>query len=172
MGETRQRPAYINQYLFCIQSHVLPLHWNKPMILYTGDPTLLETMQLLYGSTSTELLYGSSSTAAPLQQLLYGSFSAATTGFRPLTLSRSFCDVVTATPSAGPCISWGAALPYGPSPPSSGASATLSLAVRWLHTSSLQPLAAVQRSFCDVISGSPLASGFVPLPCSPCRRPA
>jgi hypothetical protein len=59
-----------------------------------------------------------------------------------------------------------------PLPPSSGASATLSLAVRQLHSSSLRPLTAVQRSFRDVKPGSPLASYLLmqPLPpsCGPC----
>jgi hypothetical protein len=73
--------------------------------LYTGDPALLENMQPVYGSSSMaaslrQLLYDSSSTAAPLWQRLYGSSSMAAAapqlaaaGFKPLTPSRSFCDV-------------------------------------------------------------------------------
>ncbi len=49
-----------------------------------------------------------------------------------------------------------------PLPPSSVASATLSLAVRRLHTSSLRPFAADQRSFHDVKPGSPPALYLFP----------
>jgi hypothetical protein len=57
---------------------------------------LLETMQPIDG--------------APLWQLLYGSFSAAANGFRPLTPSQSFCDVKPLQPHQLACASAGVQL--------------------------------------------------------------
>jgi hypothetical protein len=157
------RPAYIKEYLFCTQQSCLTLTLEQTIILYTGDPGLLETMQPLR-SSSTAVALRSSSTAVPLRQLLFGSFSAAATGFRPLTPSQSFCDVKPLQPRQLACApAWVQLLPRplspsrGPFCPHAAPAALMRpLAPSWGTCRPHTALIAVMRpflpswSFCDV----------------------
>jgi hypothetical protein len=75
-GKIRQRPAYIYEYLFCTQSHVLPLHWNKPSSLTLVTPRSWRPCSL-YGAPLRQFLYGAPLRqfpyGAPLRQFLYGA---------------------------------------------------------------------------------------------------
>jgi hypothetical protein len=134
---------------------------------------------------------------APLRQLLYGSFSTAATGFRPLTPSQSFCDVKPLQPRKLACASAGVQLlPAAPAalmqplPPSRGPcrphTAPASSCSPCRHQRSFHNIkpgsppasylfpaapAAVQRSFRDVKPGSPPASYLFPTTPAALLRP-